>query len=260
MSRGTKENEDERERRRAYYEQLTPAQKRAYRERRIREKKLKKLKKMMLQAAVLFGLILVSVIGITVQRHGGKKTDGGQDNWTGQDSSAQNAVQRVQTPDWIIQDFIRVNPYSRPGTTMEQVNGVVVHYTANPGTTAEQNRRYFDGLADSKETSASSHFVIGIDGTVIQCIPLDEIAYASNDRNADTISIECCHPDETGQFSDQTYQSLVRLVRWLEEAYDLKPENVIRHYDVTGKMCPLYFVEHPDAWEQFLKDIAREDS
>ena len=28
-----------------------------------------------------------------------------------------------------------------------------------------------------------------------------------------------------------------------------------RHYDVTGKECPKYFVEHPDAWEQFLADV-----
>ena len=26
---------------------------------------------------------------------------------------------------------------------------------------------------------------------------------------------------------------------------------VIRHYDVKGKLCPLYYVEHPEAWEQF---------
>ena len=31
--------------------------------------------------------------------------------------------------------------------------------------------------------------------------------------------------------------------------------NVIRHYDVTGKICPKYFVEHEDAWEQFKSDV-----
>ena len=37
--------------------------------------------------------------------------------------------------------------------------------------------------------------------------------------------------------------------------YDLSADDVIRHYDVTGKKCPLYFVEHEDAWEQFHKDL-----
>ena len=36
---------------------------------------------------------------------------------------------------------------------------------------------------------------------------------------------------------------------------DLSADDVIRHYDVTGKKCPLYFVEHEDAWEQFHKDL-----
>lgn len=143
--------------------------------------------------------------------------------------------------------LLTVNAYSRPGTALTKVNGIVVHYTANPGTTAQQNRDYFEGLKDSKETSASSHFVIGLEGEIIQCIPTAEIAYASNDRNGDTLAIECCIPDETGQFSDATYQSLVELVAWLCGKFDLGKEDIIRHYDVTGKMCPLYYVEHEDA-------------
>ena len=137
----------------------------------------------------------------------------------------------------------------------EKVNGIVVHYTANPGTTAQQNRDYFEGLAQSGETHASSHFVIGISGEIIQCIPCNEIAYASNERNADTISIECCIPDDTGKFTDATYGSLVHLVTWLMGRYDLTTDDVIRHYDVTGKACPKYYVENEAAWEQFKSDL-----
>ena len=35
----------------------------------------------------------------------------------------------------------------------------------------------------------------------------------------------------------------------------LMTETVIRHYDVTGKLCPLYYVEHEDAWQQFKADV-----
>ena len=83
--------------------------------------------------------------------------------------------------------LLSVNEYSRPGIAMEQVNGIVIHYTANPGTTAQQNRDYFNGLKDSHITKASSHFVIGIDGEIIPCIPSSEIAYASNERNGKEI-------------------------------------------------------------------------
>ena len=75
--------------------------------------------------------------------------------------------------------LLDVNPYSRPGTTIDQINGVVVHYTANPGSTAQENRDYFNGLKDSHETEASSNFVIGLEGEIIQCVPTWEIAYAS---------------------------------------------------------------------------------
>lgn len=147
------------------------------------------------------------------------------------------------------------NPYSRPQTAPDKITGIVVHYTANPGTSAMANRNYFEGLKDSHTTYASSHFIVGLDGEIIQCIPTGEIAYASNERNSDTISIEVCHPDETGKFNDASYDSLVWLVGWLCEYLDVSPENVIRHYDVTGKSCPLYYVDHEDAWLEFKANV-----
>ena len=77
----------------------------------------------------------------------------------------------------------------------------------------------------------------------------------SNSRNIDTVSIECCHPDETGKFNQKTYQSMVDLCAWLCLKFDLNENDVIRHYDVTGKICPKYFVEHEDAWKQFKGDV-----
>ncbi|UQT49207.1 peptidoglycan recognition protein family protein [Flavonifractor plautii] len=105
------------------------------------------------------------------------------------------------------------------------------------------------------ETYASSHFLVGLDGEVLQNVPLNEVAYCSNQRNDDTISIECCHPDDSGEFTSATYESLVRLTRWLMEEYGLDTSQVIRHYDVTGKLCPKAFVEHPEEWERFLRAL-----
>ena len=148
------------------------------------------------------------------------------------------------------------NEYSRPQIPLEDIGGIVIHYTANPGTTAQENRNYFEGLKDTGATYASSHFVIGLEGEIIQCLPSSEISYASNFRNSDTLSIECCHPDDSGQFTDATYEALVQLTAWLCENFQVPADQVIRHYDVTGKECPKYFVDHPDAWEQFRQDTA----
>ena len=89
-----------------------------------------------------------------------------------------------------------------------------------------------------------------------QCIPTSEMSYATNSRNVDTVSIECCHQDETGKFNDATYDSAVKLTAWLCVRFGLTSENVIRHYDVTGKNCPKYYVENLDAWIQMKADIA----
>lgn len=155
----------------------------------------------------------------------------------------------------VTQDLLTVNSYSRPGIAINKVNGIVVHYTANPGSSAKDNRDYFQNLMLTHKTKASSHYIIGLDGEIIQCIPLEEISYASNSRNTDTIAIECCHPDETGEFTTKTYDSLVKLVAWLCNKYGLSSDSVIRHYDVTGKACPKYFVDNEDAWKEFLKDV-----
>lgn len=158
----------------------------------------------------------------------------------------------------ILTKYLTPNQYSRPKLRLNNVNGIVIHYTANPGTSAEANRNYFEGLATKKTTYASSHFVIGLEGEILQCIPLTEEAFASNNRNVDTISIECCHPDKTGKFNQKTYHSLVNLVAALCVTYDLKENDIIRHYDVTKKLCPLYYVKHEDAWKTLRKDIMKE--
>ena len=152
-------------------------------------------------------------------------------------------------------ELLTPNPYSRPQKKMDKITGIVIHYTANPGATAIGNRNYFESLKDSHATKASSNFVVGLDGEIVQCIPTWEMAYASNDRNHDTVSIECCHPDETGKFNDATYRSMVQLTAWLCLKFNLTEQDVIRHYDVTGKNCPKYFVENEDAGNQFKADV-----
>ena len=61
-----------------------------------------------------------------------------------------------------------------------------------------------------------------------------------------------------GAFTDATYISLVRLTGWLCYRFNLTSEDVIRHYDVTGKNCPKYYVENPGKWEKFKKDVEKQ--
>lgn len=159
-------------------------------------------------------------------------------------------LEEVSIPASVEQALLPVG-YARSGQRLEDIRGIVIHYVGNPGTTAMNNRNYFA----REDTVVCSHFVVGLEGEVVQCVPLWERSAASNQRNKDTISIEVCHPDETGEFNEYTYTSLVNLTAWLCREAHLKPAAVIRHYDVTGKACPLYFVRHPDAWDAFLSDV-----
>lgn len=234
---------EERRRRQAYL---------ARRKRRKRKRILQMVRKAVLTCGALLGILLI-IIHISQKA---EATEAASEENKKTEASADTARQKVITeaPDYKV-ELLTPNEYSRPQIAMDEVRGIVIHYTANPGTTAEQNRSYFESLKDSHETKASSHFVVGIDGEIVQCIPSAEISYASNERNNDTISIECCHLEKDGKFTQETYDSLVYLTAWLCGKFNVSVENVIRHYDVTGKECPLYFVEHEDAWKQFKKDV-----
>ena len=156
-------------------------------------------------------------------------------------------------PGWITEAYLTRDGASRTGEKLEAVRDIAVHYVANPGTSAMANRNYFEG----PDSNTSSHFIVGLEGEIIQCVPLDEVSSATNWRNKDTISIEVCHPDETGAFNDEAYDSVVKLTAWLLESSGLDEDHIIRHYDVTGKECPRYFVQHEDAWTRFKVDVEK---
>ena len=156
---------------------------------------------------------------------------------------------------WITEAYLEPNEYSRPQIPLTQVNNIVIHWVANPGSTAEGNREYFENLKTNEKIKVSSHYIIGPEGEILSIIPTNEVAYCNYPRNNDTVSIENCHPDWDGKFNDKTYGALIRLSAYLCEQYGLPADALIRHHDVSGKDCPKYYVEHPEAWEQLKEDV-----
>ena len=167
----------------------------------------------------------------------------------------------------IVDALITPNVYSRPGKPVRGVLGLVWHWVANPGTSAQQNRDYFDRLGRAGGRYAGAHYVIGLDGEILQCIPDSEMAYhCGADRykeravelfgpypNDCTLGIEMCHPDRTGEPTPATLESLVMLSAMLAQKYNLLPcLHILRHYDITGKDCPKYMVENPEAYNDAL--------
>ena len=175
----------------------------------------------------------------------------------------------------IQRDMLTVNPFSRPGKKLVGVISVVIHWVENPGTTAKQNRNYFESLKtqsldNPKARFASAHFIVGISGEIIQCIPSEEMAYHVGAKtykpeakgrlghypNNRTIGIELCHPTADGQFSAETLLAAEELCALLCIQFDLNPfRDIWTHYGITGKYCPKWFVDHPEKFEDFKKDV-----
>ena len=133
------------------------------------------------------------------------------------------------------------NKYSRPQIPLKSVKKVVLHYVGNPKSSAMANRNYFENQKNGGRY-VSSHYIIGLEGEILRCVPENEVAYCSNQANTYSISIECCHPDATGKFTDATTDSAAELCAYLLKKYGLSVDDLIRHYDVTGKQCPLWYV------------------
>jgi N-acetylmuramoyl-L-alanine amidase len=151
--------------------------------------------------------------------------------------------------------YLSINQYSRPGIKRQATKKIIIHWVGNAGSSAMGNRNYFESLK-YKKTYASSQFIIGLNGEIIACMPEDEVAYHAINYNLNSIGIENCHPDWGGKFNDKTYSSLIELLTYLCKKYGLNQNDIIRHYDATGKVCPKYYVEHQDAFEQLKADVA----
>ena len=136
-----------------------------------------------------------------------------------------------------------------PGTTIRP-RELILHYIGNPGTTARQNASYFAQV----NSQTSVHYIVD-DGEIIEIIPPDQKSYGTSSRehNERGIQIEMCHPDASGKISETTLANVVWLCRELMERYGIT--EIIRHYDVTGKRCPLWYVNHPEEWEVLLERI-----
>lgn len=127
---------------------------------------------------------------------------------------------------------------------------IILHYIGNPGTSAAANANYFANV----NSQTSVHYIVD-DSNIIEIIPPTMKSYGTNSKehNEKGIQIEMCHPDATGKISEATLSNTVWLCQELMGAFGIT--DIIRHYDVTGKNCPKWYVEHPDDWEELKKRI-----
>lgn len=123
---------------------------------------------------------------------------------------------------------------------------IVIHYTANDGDSAWANANYFH----NNNVGASAHYFVD-DDSVYRSVPENYEAwhcggdtyYHSNCRNSNSIGIELCDTLSNGAYypTTATINNALALVKSLMKKYNIPKSNVIRHYDVTHKLCPAYW-------------------
>jgi len=140
---------------------------------------------------------------------------------------------------------------------ISRIKYIVVHFTANNGDTAKNNTIYFKSV----NRGASAHYFVD-ENEIWQSVQDKDVAWHcgaktyrhSTCRNANSIGVEMCsRKNDKGQFfiKDEVISNTAELVKYLMEKYKVPIENVIRHYDVTGKICPDPFVRDAKQWESF---------
>ena len=144
---------------------------------------------------------------------------------------------------------------------------LVYHFTANDGDKAINNGRYFGNNANLK---ASAQYFVD-DDVIVQSVEDEYVAYAVGGKklsgnggkyhgvctNYNSINIELCDTNKNGKLdlSNKTRENAIELGKSLVKKYNIPKERVIRHYDVTGKNCPAYFVKDEKAWNEFKNEI-----
>lgn len=151
---------------------------------------------------------------------------------------------------------------------------IVLHYTANDGDKAENNAKYFQ---TAHKPATSAHYFVD-DDTIVQSVPDNYVAWSVGGNryfdiektgggklykkvtNANSISIEMCgtKKDGKGTASKKTMKNAAALCVELMEKYGIDMDHVVRHFDVNGKHCPVYFMNDA-AWEKFKDRIRNQN-
>lgn len=151
-----------------------------------------------------------------------------------------------------------------------KIKWIVIHYTGNDGDSDESNGRYFV----NNIPKASAHYFVD-DDSITQSVPDNYVAYSVGGNkysdcsktgggkfygkcvNTNSISIELCDDVKNGVIypSEKTIQNALELTQMLMQKYNIPKSHIIRHFDVTGKKCPVYWVDHVKWEKEFISKV-----
>lgn len=157
---------------------------------------------------------------------------------------------------------ILCNPKNYRSYRKDRIKYLVIHYTAGIGDTAEGNGKYF-ATHDTNDTSA--HYFVD-ENSIVQSVPDEACAFHCGAksykhpecRNDNSIGIEMCSDkDARGNYiiTEATVNNAIKLTKHLMEKYNIDTNHILRHYDVTGKLCPEPWVRDESKWIAFKNKL-----
>ena len=162
-------------------------------------------------------------------------------------------------------EFVSCDPSNYRAGRTQPVRYIVMHYTANNGDTARNNCDYYHRVGGLQ---ASAHYFCDEHGAMQSVRECDTAwhcgarAYWHPEcRNANSIGIEMCsrkRADGSYYIKPETVANAATLAKGIMQRYGIDTEHVVRHYDVTGKRCPMPWVDDPAQWTAFLATLMPE--
>ena len=145
----------------------------------------------------------------------------------------------------------------------QKIKYIVIHYTSNKNDTAENNAVYFE----REITSTSAHYFVD-ESNIWQSVEDKNTAWHCGAktykhkycRNDNSLGIEICMLDENEKIRQKSIDNAIILTKFLMDKYNIDYDNVLRHFDVTGKDCPAPMVEKPEIWQAFKQKLLMEDN
>lgn len=164
-------------------------------------------------------------------------------------------------------EFISCNTDNYRAGRTQPVRYIVMHYTANNGDTARNNCDYYHRVGGLQ---ASAHYFVDEHGAM-QSVREGDTAWHCGARaywhpecrNSNSIGIEMCsrkRADGSYYILPETVSNAAALARNIMQRYGIDTDHVLRHYDVTGKRCPMPWVDDPAQWDAFKASLAPEEN
>ena len=167
-------------------------------------------------------------------------------------------------------EFVSCDPSNYRAGRTQPVRYIVMHYTANNGDTAKNNCDYYHRVGGLQ---ASAHYFCDEHGAMQSVRECDTAWHCGAEagqrywhpecRNGNSIGIEMCsrkRADGSYYILPETVANAAALAREIMQRYGIDTEHVVRHYDVTGKRCPMPWVDDPAQWTAFLAMLTPENT